>query len=280
MSIIYSLALILLAIVAFPSMALAEWVTLSGVRLAASPFNDGDSFRVVTADSEFTVRLYAVDCPETEAATDAEMRRIRDQTRHFGLSDNLRTVSFAREAAAFTAAALTEPFTVHTTLAQAPSRSAEGRFFAFVTTADGQDLGERLVSNGLARALGVVRAGPGGTPRDELTARLEDLEQAAMLSRIGIWADSDAERLVAARSEMRREWRAMNEMRAELNALTSPVKINSAPTHDLQLLPGVGPVLADRIAAARPFSSVDELKRVKGIGRMTFERVRELIVCD
>lgn len=43
------------------------------------------------------------------------------------------------------------------------------------------------------------------------------------------------------------------------------------------LLPGIGPVLAQRIIAARPFFSVDELLAVRGIGSATLERLRPLV---
>jgi competence protein ComEA len=48
------------------------------------------------------------------------------------------------------------------------------------------------------------------------------------------------------------------------------VNVNSASTVQLQALPRVGPVLAERIKAYRdsagPFSSLEQLDRVKGIG--------------
>jgi competence protein ComEA len=55
--------------------------------------------------------------------------------------------------------------------------------------------------------------------------------------------------------------------------------LNTAPTDSLRLLPGIGPVLAARIADARsgqrPFSSWDDLReRVSGIGVRTVARLR------
>ena len=44
------------------------------------------------------------------------------------------------------------------------------------------------------------------------------------------------------------------------------VDINAASPEDLQRLPGVGPVAAQRIVEARPFASVEELVRVPGFG--------------
>ena len=49
-----------------------------------------------------------------------------------------------------------------------------------------------------------------------------------------------------------------------------PIDLNQASAAELTRLPGIGPVLAARIVAARdsdgPFASVDELRRVNGVG--------------
>lgn len=56
------------------------------------------------------------------------------------------------------------------------------------------------------------------------------------------------------------------------------VDVNVAGAEELALLPGIGPSIAVRIVTDRgergPFASVDELRRVKGIGSATLERVR------
>ena len=44
------------------------------------------------------------------------------------------------------------------------------------------------------------------------------------------------------------------------------VNLNTATVEELQRLPGVGPVAAQRIVEARPFGSVEELTRVPGFG--------------
>ena len=55
------------------------------------------------------------------------------------------------------------------------------------------------------------------------------------------------------------------------------INVNTAPSEDLENLPGIGPVLAQWIIEARPFSSVDDLRRVTGIGPATVERLRPLV---
>jgi competence protein ComEA len=64
---------------------------------------------------------------------------------------------------------------------------------------------------------------------------------------------------------------------AEPSARASdPIDPNTATAAQLQALPGIGPTLARRIIAeraARPFSRVDDLRRVRGIGPRTLSRV-------
>ena len=61
------------------------------------------------------------------------------------------------------------------------------------------------------------------------------------------------------------------------SASTVPVDVNRASEVELAGLPGVGPALASRIVAARPFTDVGELRRVRGLRRGTLERLRPLV---
>jgi competence protein ComEA len=62
------------------------------------------------------------------------------------------------------------------------------------------------------------------------------------------------------------------------------IDLNHADRGDLAQLPGVGPVLADRIVAYRqvngPYASVDGLRDVKGVGPATLERLRPRLQVD
>jgi competence protein ComEA len=55
------------------------------------------------------------------------------------------------------------------------------------------------------------------------------------------------------------------------------VDVNAASVRLLQTLPGVGPVTAARIVAARPFHSVDDLARVPGIGPVRLDALRDRV---
>jgi competence protein ComEA len=67
-------------------------------------------------------------------------------------------------------------------------------------------------------------------------------------------------------------------------ALGLPIDVNLAQPADLEALPGIGPVLAARIVAERnrggPFATVDELRRVRGIGPKTLGRIRTLVSAE
>ncbi|WP_412741035.1 helix-hairpin-helix domain-containing protein [Krasilnikovia sp. MM14-A1259] len=60
-----------------------------------------------------------------------------------------------------------------------------------------------------------------------------------------------------------------------------PVNLNTATLADLDSLPGVGPVLAQRILDARQahggFTAVSDLRRVDGIGEARYEQLKDLV---
>jgi competence protein ComEA len=64
-------------------------------------------------------------------------------------------------------------------------------------------------------------------------------------------------------------------------ARSSPVSLSSATADQLDALPGVGPVTAQKIVAYRQqhgaFSSVDELDAIPGIGPARLEQLRDLV---
>ena len=53
------------------------------------------------------------------------------------------------------------------------------------------------------------------------------------------------------------------------------LNINTASQQDLEKLTGIGPVLAQRIIEARPFSSLDDLVKVSGIAQTKLAQIKE-----
>ena len=61
----------------------------------------------------------------------------------------------------------------------------------------------------------------------------------------------------------------------------NPLDINLAGSAELELLPGIGPIKAERIINYRlqhgHFGSIDELKNVSGIGPETIEKLQQMV---
>ncbi len=58
------------------------------------------------------------------------------------------------------------------------------------------------------------------------------------------------------------------------------IDLNTATAEALEALPGVGPKTAQVIIDGRPYSTVDDLLRVKGIGEKTLDKLRQYIVVE
>lgn len=255
---------LLASLLAAPASA-RELVRLEHVRYVPHYSNDGDSFHVEHNGTNLLVRLYYADCPESGAGSSTDARRVRDQTRYFGLNSHRDTVHFGKEATKFTREQLEEPFEIWTAFATAPGRSVSRRIYVFVRTAAGDDLATLLVDRGLARAYGVRRETPEGVPASEMAALLQDYESAAMLDRQGIWKGANSRRLIALRAESRREAAELAAISDAIRLPAGKIDVNTASMSELRLLPGIGAVTAERIVAMRPFESPDALLAVPRI---------------
>lgn len=259
----------------------AELQKFSDAKLVNNPANDADSFFVNIDGKVVHVRLYFVDCPGTSASSQSDARRVREQTRYFGLTNAEHTIRFGNEAKGFVERMLAKPFTVHTAFASAMGRSSGGRVYAFISTSDEADLASLLVRNGFARTQGVGRRTPDGIPRNEMVDGLRDIEVSAMLKRTGIWSGSDPERIAELRAKQRVEEKQLQEIQRQVEGAVPPQgspDLNTATEKELQTVKGIGPVLAARITAGRPYKAVDDLLEVKGIGPKTLEKFRPYLV--
>ena len=258
----------------------APLIDLGLCQLADEAWADGDSFPIIKPDGKtITIRLYGVDCIETNVAgDDSNARRLRDQRRYFGVADIEAAHKFGFLAKVKTKELLSRPFHVHTSFADGRGDPKFQRVYGFVTLSDGTDLAETLVRLGLARAFGVCRARPDGASAEEWEQTLKDLELQAGKRGLGVWGITDWEKLPDERKELRAE-------EAELERVQAPAKLkegitidlNSASRDELMLLPGIGDSTALAIIAGRPYTTLEDLLRIRNIGAGKLEKLRTFL---
>ena len=272
-------------------LARAPWVTLQGGHYLVKRANDGDSFHISFRGKEYILRLYFVDAPETTS----EFRdRVEEQASYFGVTVD-QVLKLGELAKAYTREKLIGPFLVRTCWEDAMGRSRMQRFYAFVQTNNG-DLGEQLVENGLAR---IHRASAKPEALSSAAAelrKLEGLERKAREEKVGGWGTNEGR--ILARAQHPESEKSIDPFdkffhpesvppsaAPELSAssgqvlssrLSSEAKldVNTASQAELENVSGIGPVIAQRIIAGRPFKSADDLRGVKGIGDKKYAKIR------
>jgi endonuclease YncB( thermonuclease family)/predicted flap endonuclease-1-like 5' DNA nuclease len=281
------------------------WIVLENCKLIVNPANDGDSFHASADSKEYIFRLYLVDAPETDEMNPA---RLVEQAKYFAVTVP-QVIEVGEAAKAFTREKLSEPFKVFTHMSDAMGRSKLERFYAFVQTKEG-DLGEQLVRNGLARNYG-FKAVPPALQNSRLEVeKLQQLEDEARQEKIGGWGVNAGRLNVRAQkpapfsvfvTEKKTRPRATPLANSSPRisptptpsssiATSSPteakkphakekialgrIDINTATEKELKMIPGIGPVMAGRIIASRPFRSADDLKKVSGIGDKKYDAIR------
>jgi competence protein ComEA len=61
---------------------------------------------------------------------------------------------------------------------------------------------------------------------------------------------------------------------------TIRVNLNTATLTELESIPGIGTVLAKQIVAGRPYASVDDLLKIRGIGESSLKALRTYVKVD
>ena len=172
------------------------------------------------------------------------------------------------------------------------SQPAEAASAGGEAQAAGQGGGEEAAGNGVCVHVSGAVAAP-GVYRLPSGARVADAVQAAGGFSEGAAPDAlnlarllnDGEQVAVPTPEEAQQAAASGASDAAAGAAgaapSGKVNLNSAGVAELDTLPGIGPATAQRIVADResngPFASVDDLKRVSGIGDKKFEQLASLV---
>jgi len=220
---------------------------------------------------EYIFRLYFVDAPESDSAM---KDRIKDQSEYFGISP--KDIPHAGLLASrFTREKLSErDFTIITRWQNALGRSSLARFYGVVMV-NGKNLAEELVAHGYARIYGLRANWPDGPRSTTFINKLKNLELTARENKRGVWDESAFPRSTG---EMSSATESTHGVPANPTVTPTAMDVNTATFEELQKLPGIGPKLAERIIAHRPFKTIADLDRVPGIGPATIKRLESLVL--
>ena len=312
--VIWFLLSLLLAAVGPLCFAHAPWVTLQGGHYLVKRPNDGDSFHVSVAGHEYIFRLYFVDAPETTAefrdrveeqavhfgitvdrviqTGELAKQFVRDKlTEPFlvrtcwedagGRSRMQRFYAFVQIRSGDLGEQLVE---------NGLARSHPGTAKPEGLTSAAAEW-QKLVE--LERKARQEKVGGWGANENGILVRARDPESEKGVDPFDKFFHPEEPRQSAS-DEVETTPAAAYEISSPMGRASpaAPPRIESSPSeHDAQFsktklnintasqvelenISGIGPVMAQRIIAARPFKSADDLRRVKGIGDKTFARIR------
>ena len=91
----------------------------------------------------------------------------------------------------------------------------------------------------------------------------------------------DGEQIIVGAPKVTYSASSRSSVKVKAPTASTPLSLNSATLAQLDTLPGIGPVMANRILAYRklngPFTLIDDLKKVTGIGDAKFAEISKLL---
>lgn len=269
----------------------AEMKVYKGCKLVSENGNDGDSFSVEWKDpknpraekKKMVIRLYGVDCMETSAVKQHSIDRLVVQGLYFGIHkkdmgrDKFKwTKKLGGMATKATHSALRKPFTVTTWHVDAMGQRKD-RIYAYITTSKGEDLGELLVRNGLARIHGKVHKHPMDEVEAGYSSRLKAQEILAITEKNGAWKQTD--------------WKLFADERAKYQKFFAKLyinRLNNTPFHEALIMQrsGVNKKVAKALLnghdkGKNPYKNIADIdKRVPGVGEKTAKELGKILLFD
>jgi hypothetical protein len=125
------------------------------------------------------------ECPETNYGY---ADRVLEQMKYFNCPQE-KVITAGKTAGILTKNLLSKPFTAITKGEDARGNSHMQRIYAYIKTSDGKDLGEILISYGLARSYGKEADAP--KVRNDLRGKYDLEEKRAQRGDIGTWGQKD-----------------------------------------------------------------------------------------
>ena len=291
------------------------WVVLEDCRLVRSEATDADSFHVKAASKEYILRLYFVDAPETDMSFADRVREqaqyfglTPEQT--ITLGEHAKRFTKEKLAQPFTVRTCMQDAMGRSRMARyyAFVETSEGDLAELLTAnglarlhgAEAQPAGLRSPEREwdklkrLEREAKQLKVGAWGASSGRMTAQSpktqpktgpDSFDAFFHPERVAAADGSETSTIAPTPSPTAAAIFTPRGGTSFPGAAASPstsarggggkLDVNAATSADLLAIPGVGPVLAQRIIEARPFQTADDLINVKGIGPKKYETIRE-----
>jgi competence protein ComEA len=153
----------------------------------------------------------------------------------------------------------------------APKAKATTKVLLDLNTATVDELEEHLSGVGPATAKKIVAGRPYSSVDDLAKAGVSNRVIESIRDQVSVGAETAAKSKTASSKTTKPKADDAKE------STTGKVNLNTADAAALEALPGIGAATAKAIIAARPIKSIDELDKIRGLGKNRIEALRNLV---
>jgi competence protein ComEA len=150
-----------------------------------------------------------------------------------------------------------------------PKAKASAKVHLDLNTATVDELEEHLSGVGPATAKKIVAGRPYTSVDDLAKAGVSNRVIESIRDQVSVGAETAAKSKSAGSKTTK-----ANDAK---EAATGKVNLNTADAAALEALPGIGATVAKAIIAARPIKSIDELDKIRGLGKNRIDALRDLV---